>query len=199
MTAQFLSALQQRLIWLQIVLQQFVQQQQEQVALWLLVLVSMAAGGLLYRGVAAAWRNWKMRRRFKRGQLAEKNAVRFLRRHGYRILAAQLEEPITVYVDGEPQKTTVRADFLVRKGWKTYVVEVKSGQQGTVKLAGVRRQLLEYKLVYQPDGILLLDMEHHNLQQIRFAYTTRQHRMWLRYGVISVATGLLVYGFMQII
>ena len=57
-------------------------------------------------------RNWRMNRRFKRGEVAEKKAVKFLHRRGYRILAAQLEETITVYVDGVPQKSKVRADFF---------------------------------------------------------------------------------------
>lgn len=166
--------------------------------LWLLLAVSLIAGGMVYQCAAAGYRNWKIRRRFRRGEIAEKNAVKFLRHRGYRILAAQLQETIVVYVDGIPQKSTVRADFLVRRGWKTYIVEVKSGQQGTVRLPHVRRQLLEYKLVYQPDGILLLDMEHRDLQEIRFAYPRRKRRQLLRYGVVCVLTGLAVYGLWQV-
>lgn len=109
--------------------------------LWFLVLAGMIVGGIGYRFLSAVYRNWCMSRRFKRGEAAEKKAVRFLQRQGYRILAAQLEETITVYVDGVPQKSKVRADFFVRKGRKKYIVEVKSGQQGTVRLPNVRRQL----------------------------------------------------------
>ena len=186
--------LQATLLWLQ----QWLSQHQAMVALWLLIFLSMVLGGLLYHGMATAFRRWRIARRFKRGLLAEKQAVRYLRKHGYKILAAQLQEPITVYVNGEPQESTVRADFLAKKGWKTYIVEVKSGQQGTVRQAATRRQLLEYKLVYEPDGIILLDMEHHNLQKIDFAYAARHRSMWLRYGIISVLCGALVYGILRI-
>ena len=166
--------------------------------LWLLVLVGMLAGGIGYRFLSTVYRNWRMNRRFKRGEVAEKKAVKFLHRQGYRILAAQLEETITVYVDGVPQKSKVRADFFVRKGRKTYIVEVKSGQQGTVRLPYVRRQLLEYKLVYQPDGVLLLDMEHHTLQEIQFAYTDIRRRGYVGYGLASLLAGVLVYSLLKV-
>lgn len=179
-------------------LQQWLVVNQHLAAFWMLIFFSMMTGALLYRGFSVIWRRWRIARRFKRGLIAEKHAARYLRRHGYRILAAQLQEPITVYVNGEAQDSTVRADFLVRKGWKTYIVEVKSGQQGTVRQAATRRQLLEYKLVYEPDGIILLDMEHHNLQKINFAYSARRRSEWLRYGIISLISGALVYGLLQI-
>lgn len=171
---------------------------QEQITWWLLVASCLLLGGLIYHFVTSCYRNWNINRRFKRGAVAEKNAVKFLRHHGYKILAAQLEETITVYVDGQPQKSKVRADFLVKRGWKKYIVEVKSGQQGTVKLPNVRRQLLEYKLVYQPDGVLLLDMEHRNLQEIRFAYTKPKQSMLFWFGLTCLMTGLVVYGLLWV-
>lgn len=163
-------------------------------SVWLLVAAGMLAGAVGYRLLSSLWRNWRMQRRFQRGAAAEKKAARFLRRQGYRILAAQLAETVTVYVNGQPQKSTVRADFYVRKGWRTYIVEVKSGQQGTVRLPNVRRQLLEYKLVYRPHGILLLDMEHGVLEEIRFTYTDMRRRSCAGYGLACLLTGMLVYG-----
>jgi Holliday junction resolvase len=188
-------------IWLQQLLTvgaQLLLQHPDTVAVWALVLVSMGIGGFCYHLLATAYQKRRTKRRLQRGHQAEQDAVKYLQRRGYRILAAQLEETITVYVDGEPQNSTVRADFLARKGRKTYIVEVKSGQQGTVRLPHVRRQLLEYKLVYQPDGVLLLDMEHRTLQEICFAYPQPRRREWLRYGVVSVLTGIIVYGMLQI-
>lgn len=130
----------------------------------------MVLGALLEHFAAILWRNFRLRRRMKKGAAAEKHAIRFLRQKGYQILDAQLQKNFTVEVNGERQKMTVRADYLVRKKGKTYVVEVKSGKQGDVALTHVRRQLLEYSMVYQPDGIILLDMAHHHLQEICFHY-----------------------------
>jgi len=171
----------------------------DHLSLWVVLAFSMLTSGVLYHCCSVFLRNWRMKRRFRHGAQAEREAVKFLQRQGYRILAAQLEESIVVYVDGTPQRSSVRADFLVRKGWKRYIVEVKSGQQGTMRLPNVRRQLLEYKLVYRPDGVLLLDMEHRRLQEVRFAYIEYQRRNWLRYGVVSLLTGLVVCIVLQIV
>ena len=176
-------------------IERFLFQYQSQLAVWVLVLLAFFTGALLYRSLWMLWRRWRTNLRFRRGAQAEKQAAKFLRRRGYKIIAAQLSEPILIYVDGEPQKSMVRADFLVRRRWKTYIVEVKSGQQGTVRLPNVRRQLLEYKLVYQPDGILLLDMEHHNLQEIRFAYGAQRRKKWLRITLLILALGSLIWCF----
>ena len=135
-----------------------------------ILLIGVFAGMILYHLVVINYKNYRVKRTFKSGRIAENAAVKFLRSHGYKILASQLREEVIIYVDGEAEKSIVRADYLVRRGWKLYVVEVKSGQQGNAKLPAIRRQLLEYYMVYQPDGILLLDMEHKNLQEIRFAY-----------------------------
>lgn len=175
--------------------------QQHQTALvWaILALCAACAGALLYRVLESLYRGWKVRRRLRRAQQAERNAVRFLRRRGYRILAMQLEKTITVYVDGEAQTSKVRADFLVRRGPWRYVVEVKSGRQGDAGLPHVRRQMLEYKLVYRPHGVLLLDMERRSLQEIRFAYPGGRSRVLcgllcaaLVCGAVCLAVGRIV-------
>ena len=151
-------------------LAQLLAAEQELAVMALLLLIGVIAGMILYHLVVINYKNYRVKRTFKSGRIAENAAVKFLRSHGYKILASQLREEVVVYVDGEAEKSVVRADYLVRRGWKLYVVEVKSGQQGNAKLPAIRRQLLEYYMVYQPDGILLLDMEHKNLQEIRFTY-----------------------------
>ncbi len=45
--------------------------------LWLLVLVGMLAGGIGYRFLFTVYRNWRMNRRFKRGEVAEKSGKVF--------------------------------------------------------------------------------------------------------------------------
>lgn len=144
--------------------------EQELAGIVILLLIGAVTGMILYHLVVINYKNYRVKRTFKSGRIAETAAVKFLRSRGYKILASQLREEVIIYVDGEAEKSVVRADYLVRRGWKLYVVEVKSGQQGNARLPAIRRQLLEYHMVYQPDGILLLDMEHKNLQEIRFAY-----------------------------
>lgn len=142
----------------------------------ILLVLGMLAGFMLYHMIIVNYKNYRVKRTFQSGRIAETAAVKFLRSRGYKILASQLREEVTIYVDGAMEKSIVRADYLVRRRWKVYVVEVKSGQQGNIKIPAIRRQLLEYYMVYQPNGILLLDMEHQNLQEIRFACTEQKSR-----------------------
>lgn len=127
-------------------------------------------GGALVYFVERLWRNNRLRRRMAKARAGEKKAVKFLEQRGYHILDVQLSTAVTIYLNDKPHTSQVRADLLVRKGRKKYIVEVKTGKQGSGTLPHVRRQLLEYYLVYQPDGVLLLDMEKEKLREVKFTY-----------------------------
>lgn len=130
---------------------------------FLLGMVLMYVGNRQYR-------LYKRKKYLKRAKKAERDAIGFLEKRGYHILERQLTRTLVIYLNGKPHESRIRADLLVRKGWKTYVVEVKSGQQGSGTLPNVRRQLLEYDLVFRPDGMLLLDMEKEQLKTVEFDY-----------------------------
>ena len=108
-----------------------------------ILLIGVFAGMILYHLVVINYKNYRVKRTFKSGRIAENAAVKFLRSHGYKILASQLREEVIIYVDGEAEKSIVRADYLVRRGWKLYVVEVKSGQQGNAKLPTIRQAAMQ--------------------------------------------------------
>ena len=172
-------------------IQQYLYAEQSIAVAVILIVLGSLTGMFLYHFVVINYKNFRVKRTFKSGRIAENAAVKFLRSHGYTILASQLREDVTIYVDDDAETSIVRADYLVRCGWKLYVVEVKSGQQGNAKLPAIRRQLLEYYMVYQPDGILLLDMQNKNLQKIRFAYAgdKKHHRC---FSIILCAVAILL-------
>jgi Holliday junction resolvase-like predicted endonuclease len=114
-------------------------------------------------------RRWAMFRRFQKGREGETAAIELLKGEGYRVIDAQVTRKAVIYVDDEPREATVRADFLVRKQGRTYVVEVKTGAVASDPAASAtRRQLLEYAHVYRCDGLLFADMERGKLHTIRF-------------------------------
>lgn len=135
----------------------------------------------------------KIQKMLKRAKTAEKKAIVFLERAGYTILGIQLKETVTILVDDKAHESLVKADLLVRKGFKKYIVEVKTGQQTSPTLPNVRRQLLEYYLIYKPDGILLLDMEKEKLKKIGFTYANNQTDRYLGYGIIGMVGLFLGY------
>lgn len=89
-------------------------------------------------------------------------------RRGYTILEAQVRRPVVMHVDGERIESFIKADYLVSKGGRTYLVEVKTGKQANVRLPNVRRQLFEYQNIFQTDGILFMDMNKYDIIEVSF-------------------------------
>ena len=112
-----------------------------------------------------------MRRRFRRAREGEIAAEVLLRARGYRILDDQSRRQGHMFVDGERVEYQVRADLLVSRGFRTYVVEVKTGKSApNPKHSATRRQLREYAEVYEVDGLLLADMSAGQLREVHFPY-----------------------------
>lgn len=116
---------------------------------------------------------WVLRYRVGRtrrvGAKAEAHALRLLERAGYRVIETQPTAPGSLLVDGEPQDYVVRADALVRRRRRLYVAEFKGGPaSSTVTNRDTRRQLLEYAMLFDVDGVLLVDAEAGHIHDVRF-------------------------------
>ena len=125
------------------------------------------------RSVRAKWRRGRgartLRARARRAQRAEQQAAGVLRSHGYQILGEQVDHSWQVGVGDDTLMVSLRADYLVRRGRRRFVAEVKTGALApSVETAATRRQLLEYRLAYPVDGILLVDMEAITVEEITF-------------------------------
>ncbi len=137
--------------------------------------VVLGAVALTALSAVLAWRargairRRQTRQRFERGRHGEQAAARLLAKAGYAILEEQLTRRTGFWVDEHWREVDVRADFLASRNGSTYVVEVKTGRTASnPSSTATRRQLLEYSLVYQADGLLLADMETGRLRRIRF-------------------------------
>ena len=51
---------------------------------------------------------------------------------------------------------------------------------------------------HQPDGILLLDMEHHTLQEIRFSYPDKKRYRLVYYSLFFLLLGLGIYSILPV-
>lgn len=128
------------------------------------------------------WEAWWSNRRRERGLLGEQQAEVLLRRWGFRILERQAERIVRMEVEGEEWECPVRADFLVERDGRSWVVEVKTGQRAPdPSTSGTRRQLLEYCLVFGSDRLLLLDMETQSLRTIVFPSLRKLIPWWRRW------------------
>ena len=129
----------------------------------------------LFAGLATglAFARYRVRSRIARhrllGHRGEEQARRLLRKAGYRIEAEQVSGCVRVRVDGRCQEFVVRADAMVRRRRRRYVVEIKAGQKNaTVADRATRRQLLEYTRVFDVDGALLVDVPAKRISRIEF-------------------------------
>jgi len=107
--------------------------------------------------------------RVMRAVEGEQAAGEFLRELGYELLGSQVAAEYAVLVDGETRTIGIRADFLVERGGRKYVAEVKTGAVATrIETPATRRQLLEYLVAFDVHGILLVDMEARRLHAVTF-------------------------------
>ena len=151
------------------------------------------------RRALVRWREARKRRRRSRwAARAEVDAAGVLRRHGYKVLAAQVEHAWMIAIDGEDHEVEMRADYLVARKGKRYIAEVKTGQVApNLTCAPTRRQLLEYAMAYPVDGVLLLDMETEMLHEVCFGGTgdAAPARRGLGAGLVGAVIGAaLVWG-----
>jgi hypothetical protein len=122
------------------------------------------------------FRRWSvrhaLRQRMARARQAERDAPRWLAKHGYAVLDAQLTSEYEVSLDGEPIRISVRADYIVEREGLRYVAEVKSGAAAPrIETQATRRQLLEYRFAFEVDGVLLVDAETERVHIVRFPRT----------------------------
>ncbi len=130
----------------------------------------------------------KQRKRFERGFMLETKAKYFLEKKGYRIINAQKTYNHNYEVNGENRTSKIKVDYLVEKGGKKYIVEVKSGMSAiSLNNSGSRRQLLEYDFVIENDGVFLLDMENEKMQFVRFNSKSEKNEDLFRKVIIGMA------------
>jgi hypothetical protein len=148
-----------------------------------------------------SWNNHRRKRRVRlaaaRGRAAELEAPAALERRGFRVLKRHPKGRLEWRLDGEPQTAELKADLLVSRGGRRYVVEVKTGRAVRPTKRETRRQLLEYALAYDVDGVLLLDADADQLRQVEFPQRTPTRSWpiaWLVLGtVIGLAAGILLH------
>jgi hypothetical protein len=128
---------------------------------------------LLLLAIAAWWLSATRVRRgnARRGAIArraEVDAESLLRGLGYAVEDRQVTGTFDLSVDGRPVPVRCRADLLVRRRRRRFVAEVKTGTPADPTHPDTRRQLLEYRLVFPVDGVLLVDVARGAVMEVAF-------------------------------
>lgn len=111
-------------------------------------------------------------------------AAELLEEEGYFIQARAAVKFIDFDIDGRRHRQRVKADLVVRRGLKKYVVEVNAQHGGSVRNADIRRRILEYQVAFAPNGIITVDMD-----KGRIRLTTISTRRWL-VNLLALAAAL---------
>jgi len=122
---------------------------------------------LLWRRAATRTRRGNVRRG-NRARRLEVQAERLLKRRGFAVVDRQVTLDWPMDVDGERVQARLRLDLLVERRGLVYAAEVKSGGAVRATSPETRRQLLEYRLACDVDGVLLVDMEASVIREVRF-------------------------------
>jgi hypothetical protein len=107
--------------------------------------------------------------RAARATAGEREAERVLEEAGFAILDRQVRCLWWIEVDGEEEEVELRADLLVERDGERFVAEVKTGVNATdPNFPPTRRQLLEYRLAFDPHRVLLVDVEDEEIMEVAF-------------------------------
>lgn len=138
-----------------------------------LAILLLLLGAWIALRLARWWRSWTGRRAQRRGTGAEARAWKLLERRGFRLLDVQVPGTMQLRVDGEVRSFRVCADAVVegpgRRSDRRWVAEVKTGAAARVSCRSTRRQLLEYALCFDVEGVLLVDPDAGTIVSIELA------------------------------
>ena len=117
------------------------------------------------------------RRRQQRARIArrgEDDAVPLVRSLGYDVVAIQPNYRWRWQVDGDEIEVVLRPDLLLARRGRTFIADVKTGRWAPDPASSAtRRQLLEYLLACDVDGVLLVDMEARVVRTLAFPVIKR--------------------------
>jgi hypothetical protein len=105
-----------------------------------------------------------------RGRQAEAAARALLIRRGYEIEGVQVRRRCFVLCDSRALVYDVIADLVVRRDGKRFVADAKTGACANILDRSTRRQLIEYALVFECDGVLLVNPIRGTVEEVEFPF-----------------------------
>ncbi|MCB9672668.1 MAG: PD-(D/E)XK nuclease family protein [Alphaproteobacteria bacterium] len=114
------------------------------------------------------------RQRQRVASAGEATAEDLLAEAGFEVLDRQVTARWALLVDDEPVEVTCRADLVVEREGERFVAEVKTGAVAPDPARpATRRQLLEYALVFDVTGVLLVDVPEGRIRRVAFPGVAR--------------------------
>ncbi len=155
-----------------------------------LLVWAVLLGIVIFFVVVKTLKKMRLKKILKRARSGEKKAISFMEQRGYRVVELQCRKKIITEINGTAHESTIIADMIVRKGLFKYIVEVKTQGQASPTLPNVRRQMMEYYLMYQPHGVIFLDMERGKMRMVKFRGAVQKQTI-IKLCIICFFLGIL--------
>jgi hypothetical protein len=159
--------------------------------------LAIAVGLLVLVVLQQLVRRWRARRRlalrFAAARRGESRGRGLLEASGYTVLGAQCAQSYVLSLDGVEVEIQLRADYVVTRDGLRFVAEVKTGALAPLlRTPATRRQLLEYRVAFDVDGVLLVDADARRIHVVQFPLAEpRAAESMAPLGWIVVAVGIL--------
>ena len=139
--------------------------------LWIIVILCLGIAWLWLQLRRLARRGHRRAvARARRAGAGEQHAEQILEEAGYQVLERQVRCIWWMEVNGEEEEFEIRADLLVERNGERFIAEVKTGEKATdPSFPPTRRQLLEYRLAFDPHRVLLVDAEAEEIMEVSFS------------------------------
>lgn len=122
------------------------------------------------------WRKWSPDRAPKSDRESLQDEVeeiqgevpQFLSRYGYEVVRPKEKIPISIQVDERTYESRLFVDYIAKLGDEWYLV-ILAKEQKPLRISGpaLRDFFLSYFLLYQPEGILYVDLEKEKFKVIQ--------------------------------
>lgn len=135
----------------------------------------------------------KLKKRLSKGVEVEKKAAELLKKNGYKVVKYHYRKSYELKKNEEKVTINIEADYIVKRRGKRFIAEVKSGDAATeIKNSATRRQMLEYSLFIENDGLLLVDMENQKISKIEFPYDAKHSSFGIIKFIFSLVLGIFL-------
>ncbi|MCL6453210.1 MAG: hypothetical protein K6T78_06210 [Alicyclobacillus sp.] len=138
------------------------------------VLIGCALVFLVARSMFSQWGGGKETP--IRGKL--RAASEWLEENDYRILRVRQRAEWTGYYDARAFRKQLIADFIVRKGARTYAVKVMNAREQEVSGQRMRDQWQPLVEAFHVNGVLHIDLDREQVHEIDFSIQSPRYVVW---------------------
>ncbi len=128
----------------------------------------------------------------QRSPQLDPQAINILQDAGYQVRKRHKQRRVSMFVDGRKVSFDISPDAFAMKDNRNYLVKVRrGGPENDVTHPEIRRELIEDFHNFPVDGILLVNLDRYNVNNIRFTYKALRKTKYFFMIIMAFFLGLL--------